>query len=139
MQTLKKFKNILHRASKALLNLPSLLIEKGRWVSVRWASIRISNHAAYLLKVSMLRASIIRRLNILKHRQPELLKDLQTKGVKLLMSVVVAGGTLIYSLLHLMLVLVLYVGVLLLRLSHIVLMFIRTKLYQARFKLRTNT
>ena len=139
MQTLKDFRNILSRAKKALLNLPTLLIEKGRWVSVRWASIRISNHAAYLLKVSTLRASIIKRLNILKHRQPELLKNLQKKGAKLLMSVVVAGGTLIYSLLLLTLVLVSYVAVLLLRLSHIVLMYIRTKLYQVRSKLRTNT
>jgi ribonucleotide reductase alpha subunit len=139
MQTLKGFKNILSRVKKALLNLPTRLIEKGRWVSVRWASIRISNHATFLLKVSSLRASTIKLLNTLKHRQPKLLKDLQRTGVKLLMSVVVAGGTLIYSLLLLTLVLVSYVVVLLLRLSHIVLTFIRTRLSQVRSKLRTNT
>ena len=52
------------------------------------------------------------------------------------MSVVVAGGMLIYSLLHLMLVLVLYVVVLLLRLSHIVLTFIRTKLFSGSFQVK---
>ena len=139
MQTLKDFKNILKKAGKGLLNLPTLLIEKGRWVLVRWDSIRISNHATFLLKVSSLRASIIKHLNTLKHRQPELLKDLQRTGVKLLMSVVVAGGMLIYSLLLLTLVLVSYVVVLLLRLSHIVLTFIRTRLSQVRSKLKTNT
>src|SRR5210317_244782 len=139
MQTLKGFKNILSRAKKDFLSLPTQLIEKGRWVLVRWDSIRISNHATFLLKVSSLRALIIKRLNTLKYRQPKLLRDLQRTGVKLLMSVVVGGVMLIYSLLHLTLVLVLYVVVLLLRLSHIVLTFIRTRLSQVLSKLRTNT
>src|SRR6056300_716814 len=139
MQILKDFKNILKKVGKALLSLPTLLIEKGRWVLVRWDSIRISNHATFLLKVSSLRALITKHLNTLRHNHSKLLKDLQRTGVKLLMSVVVAGGMLIYSLLHLTLVLVSYVVVLLLRLSLIVLTFIRTRLSQVRSKLKTYT
>ena len=69
MQILKGFKNILSRAKKGFLNLPTLLIEKGRWVLVRWDSIRISNHATFLLKVSSLRALITKHLNTLRDIQ----------------------------------------------------------------------
>src|SRR5210317_1601563 len=139
MQTLKDFKNILSRAKKALLNLPTRLIEKGRWVWVRWDFIRISNHATFLLKVYSLRALITKHLNTLKYKQPKLLKTWLTNVVKHLMSVVVGGGMLIFSLLLLMLLLVLFVVGHLLRLSLIVLTFIRTRLSQVRSKLRTNT
>src|SRR6056300_1186885 len=109
MQTLKGFKNILSRAKKALLNLPTQLIEKGRWVLVRWDSIRISNHATFLLKVSSLRASTTKLLNTLKYKQPKLLKTWLPNVGKLLMSVVLGGRMFIFSLLLLMLLLRLFV------------------------------
>ena len=139
MQTLNDSKNILSRAKKAFLNLPTQLIENVRSVSVRWDSMRISNHATYLLKVSMLRASTIKRLNTLRYRLPELLKDLQTNVEKLLMSVVVAGGMLIFSLLLLMPLLVLFVVGHLLLLSRTGLTFIRTRLSPVLSKLRIDT
>ena len=139
MQILKGFKNILSRAKKGFLNLPTQLIEKGRWVWVRWDSIRISNHAAFLLRVSSLRALITKHLNTLRDIRLEQLNDLLMNVVSHLMSVVVVGVMLIYSLLLLMLLLASYVVVRLLRLSHTGLMFIRTRLSQARSKLRTNT
>ena len=134
MQTLNDSKNILSRAKKAFLNLPTQLTESVHLVLVRWDSIRISNHATFLLKVSMLRVSTIKLLNTLKHKLPELLKDLQTNVEKLLMSVVVAGGMLIFSLLLLMPLLVLFVVGHLLLLSRTGLTFIHTKLSQVRTK-----
>ena len=139
MQILKDFKNTLSRVKKGFLNLPTQLIEKGRWVLVRWDSIRISNHATFLLKVYTLRDLITKHLNTLRDIRLEQLKDLLTNVVSHLISVVVVSVMLIYSLLLLTLLLVSYVVGHLLRLSHIVLMFIRTRLSQVRSKLRTNT
>ena len=139
MQILKGFKNILSRAKRAFLNLPTRLIEKGRWVLVRWDSIRISNHAAFHLRVSSLRALITKHLNTLRDIRLEQLNDLLMNVVSHLISVVVVGVMLIYSLLLLMLLLASYVVGHLLRLSHTGLTFIRTKLSQVRSKLKTNT
>ena len=139
MQTLKGFRNILSPVKKALLSLRIRLTEKGHWVWVQWDSMRISNHAGFLLRVYTLRDLITKRSNILNETLPKHLKDLQTNVEKLLISVVVGVGMLISSLLLLTPLLVLFVAGHLLRLSHIVLMFIHTKLYQARTKLRIDT
>jgi hypothetical protein len=135
----KRFQKHIKPGKEGFLNLPTLLIEKGRWVLVRWDSIRISNHATFLLKVSSLRALITKHLNTLRDIRLEQLNDLLMNVVSHLMSVVVVGVMLIYSLLLLMLLLVSYVVVRLLRLSHTGLTFIRTKLSQVLSKLKTNT
>ena len=79
----KRFQKHIKPGKEGLyLNLPTLLIEKGRWVLVRWDSIRISNHAAFLLRVSSLRALITKHLNTLKDIHLEQLKDLLMNVVK---------------------------------------------------------
>ena len=139
MQTLKGFKNILKKIKKALLNLPTLLIEKGRWVWELWVSTLISNLEIFHLKGYSLRALITKHSNTLKNIRLEQLNDLPMNVVSHLISVVVEGVMLIYSLLLLTLLLASYVVEHLLRLSHTGLMYIRTKLSQVRSKLKTDT
>ena len=139
MQTLKGFKNILKKIKKALLNLPTLLIEKGRWVSELWVSTLTSNLEIFHLKGYSLRALINKHSNTLKNIRLEQLNDLPMNVVSHLISVVVEGVMLIYSLLLLTLLLASYVVEHLLRLSHTGLMYIRTKLFPVLSKSKTDT
>ena len=75
----------------------------------------------------------------IKEKLPKHLNNLQMNVEKLLISVAVGVGMLISSLLLLTPLLVLFVVGHLLRLSHVGLMYIHTKLFQARTKLKINT
>ena len=134
MPTLKDLQNILSKGKKALQEQLTQLIEKGQSVWEQWGSMLTFNLNKYLLKVSSLLASIIKHLNISKQKLWRLLKDLLMQGEKHLMSLVFLVGMLIFSLLLLMPLLVLFVVGHLLRLSHIVLMFIHTKLFRVATK-----
>ena len=130
----KRFTKHLKQGKKALQEQLTQLIEKGQSVWEQWGSMLTFNLNKYLLKVSSLLASIIKHLNISKQKLWRLLKDLLMQGEKHLMSLVFLVGMLIFSLLLLMPLLVLFVVGHLLRLSHIVLMFIHTKLFRVATK-----
>ena len=93
MQTLKGFRNILSRAKKAFLNLPTLLTEKGHSVWVRWDSIRISSHATLPFEGIYATGFNHKAFKYIKgHRLSKHLKDSQMNVEKLLISVAVAGS-----------------------------------------------
>ena len=130
---------MLKKKKKDYLKLLIQRIEKGRWVLERWAFMLYSKVKVYLSKGYDLLVLIMSRSPTLKNRLWQQLKDLAQNVGKLLMYTAAIIVTLISWLLLLMPVALLYVAVLPLVLNHIVLILIRTKLYQARTKLETST
>ena len=130
---------MLEKKKKDYLKLLIQRIEKGRWVLERWAFTLYSKVKDYLSMGYDLQASTMLRSPISKSDLWRLLKDLPMNVVKLLIYMVAISVTLILWLLLLMPVVALYVVALPLALNHIVLTYLRTKLYPVLIKLGINT
>ena len=125
---------MLKKKKKEWLKQLILRIERGRWVLERWAFMLYCKVKEYLSKAYELLVLTTWLSHESKRKLWSQLKDLPKNVAKLLIYMVVAVVTLIFWLLLLMPVVVLYVVALPLVLNHIVLTYIRTKLYQVRTK-----
>src|SRR5210317_1503970 len=139
MLTTKDLQNTSKKKKKVMPEQPSQPTEKGQSVWEQWVSMPISNLKAYLLKGCQQLESTINVSNTSKAKLSKQLKNLQTDVVHVLTQAVTTFVICIFLLLLLMPLLVLFVGGHLLRLSHIVLTFIHTRLSQALTKLRIDT
>ena len=130
---------MLKTKKKDYLKLLIQLIGKGRWVLERWAFMLYSKAKDYLSKGYELLVSIMSPSHISKNSLLKRLKDWLMNVAKLLIYMVAISVTLISWLLLLMPVVLLYVVVLPLVLNHIVLTYIRTKLYPVLTKFGIDT
>ena len=130
---------MLKKEKKDWLKLRTPHIEKGQLDWVRWDSTAYSKVKDYLL-MGLQQTGINNTMpsHISNRKAVEATQKLAENVVKLLIYMVAVSVTLICWLLLLMPVVLLYVVALPLALNHIVLTYIRTKLYPVTTKLRIN-
>ena len=135
----KDLKSMLEKKGKDIEKQLSQLIEKGRLVLEQWGSTLTSKLKTYHLQGCYKLQSIEKFLDTSSQNLIKPLKLWLQTGEAILIQAIVYTGMLIFLPLLLMPLLVLYVVGHLLRLSHIVLMYIRTKLFPEILKSETNT